>query len=179
VRALNEKGFIKIKRSNYWIAVFLVLIGTLQMVGDLLNVPAIKGIASATLLAPAPKVFSSASGLETFSSQFFVEWKDKKGSYHTLKLGSHNYARLKGPYNRRNVYGALLAYGPILFSNLITRPLFDAAVAYVSSGNSTLFEELGVDPQDIDGKIVIRLEPRADTPTDHLPKQLVLKMNNE
>src|ERR1700733_2160100 len=58
-------------------SVFLLVIGLLQMTGDLLRVPQLKGLAAATGASPAPKVFSSVQGLETFSSDFYVAWKDR------------------------------------------------------------------------------------------------------
>jgi hypothetical protein len=47
--------------------VILLAIGLLQMVGDLLHVAPLKGFAAATAASPAPKVFSSVRGLETYS----------------------------------------------------------------------------------------------------------------
>ena len=47
------------------------------MTGDLLHLSALKGIAAATGASPAPKVFSAVKGLETFSTQYFVEWIDR------------------------------------------------------------------------------------------------------
>jgi hypothetical protein len=59
-------------------ALFLLIVGLLQMTGDLLILPALKAVAAATGASPAPKVFSSVQGLETFSSVFYLEWRDRE-----------------------------------------------------------------------------------------------------
>src|SRR5438270_9821355 len=94
--------------------VLLLALGLLQMAGDVLRIPAIKGLGAATAAAPAPKVFSAVRGLETYSTRFFLEWSGADGEAHSLELTPEVYSRLRGPYNRRNVYGAALAYGPVL-----------------------------------------------------------------
>ena len=70
---------------NKGVAILLV-VGLLQMVGDVLGVGALKGFGAATGASPAPKVFSSAHGLETFSSEFVVEWTDNEGRAQAVKL---------------------------------------------------------------------------------------------
>src|ERR1700683_3666168 len=92
-------------------SVFLLVIGLLQMAGDLLRVPQVKALAAATGASPAPRVFSSVQGLETFSSDFCIDWKDRNGAAHAIKLAPEMYSRIQGPYNRRNVFGA--AYYPM------------------------------------------------------------------
>src|SRR5687767_15861051 len=96
----------------------LTILALAQMTGDLLNVPALKGVAAATTASPAPKVFSAVRGLETYSTRFFLEWTDTAGVEHSLPLTPEVYGRMRGPYNRRNVYGAALAYGPVLPAEL-------------------------------------------------------------
>ena len=71
----------------------------------------------ATQASPAPKVFTAENGFETYSSTFFIDWQDRPGSRHTLELTPHVYRGLRGPYNRRNVYGAAIAYAPVLTRN--------------------------------------------------------------
>ena len=91
-------------------AAFLLSVGLLQMAGDLLHLPALKGIGAATGASPAPKVFSAVRGLETYSTRFFIEWADRPGRSRVQEITPELYARLRGPYNRRNVYGAVLAF---------------------------------------------------------------------
>ncbi len=147
----------------------LLVLGCLQMAGDLLGLPRLRGFAAATAASPAPRVFSAVRGLETYSTRFFLEWTDTSGQPHALQLSPQLYAQLDGPYNRRNVYGAVLAYGPILVSEPATKPLFEAVAAYGLCGNAPLLRELGVDPSSVQGPRRVRLEPRAGSETGDLP----------
>jgi hypothetical protein len=144
-------------------SVFLLVIGLLQMIGDLLRVPQVKGLAAATGASPAPRVFSSVNGLETFSSDFYIEWKNRNGTANAMKLTPEFYSRIQGPYNRRNVFGAALAYAPVLARDPRTRPMYDAVVRYALCGKAPLLREMGIDPTDLSEPPVIRLVPRADT----------------
>jgi hypothetical protein len=144
-------------------SVFLLVIGLSQMAGDLLRIPQLKGLAAATAASPAPRVFSSVQGLETFSSDFYIEWKDRNGAAHAIKLTPEMYSRIQGPYNRRNVFGAALSYAPILASGPRTKLMYDAVVQYALCGPAPLLREIGIDPSDLSEPPVIRLVPRADT----------------
>lgn len=150
----------------------LVVVGLLQMTGDLLHLPALKAIGAATVASPAPKVFSAVRGLETYSTHFFIEWTDRAGVEHSLRLTPEVYARLRGPYNRRNVYGAVLAYGPVLVTDPKARPMFDSVANYALCGQAPLLQELGIDPQEISGSVRIRLEPLPGTSLAGLPTVL-------
>jgi hypothetical protein len=155
-------------------AVFLVVLGLLQMTGDLLEQyvhspvgRALKGLGAATTASPAPKVFSSVRGLETYSTRFSVEWTDRAGGGHSLHITPEVYARLQGPYNRRNVYGAALAYGPVL-----PEGLRDPVMRYALCGDAPLLRELGIDPDQIAGPVRIRYEPLPGTDLGELPRLL-------
>jgi hypothetical protein len=144
-------------------SVFLLVIGLLQMTGDLLRIPQLKGLAAATGASPAPKVFSSVKGLETFTSDFYIEWKDRNGAVNVTKLTPELYSRIQGPYNRRNVFGAALSYAPVLAGDFRTRPMYDAVVRYALCRPAPLLREMGIDPADLSAPPVIRLVPRPDT----------------
>jgi hypothetical protein len=145
-------------------ALVLLAVGLLQMAGDLLRWPALKGLGAATTASPAPKVFSSVRGLETYSTRFFLEWRDRAGSPHSLELTPEVYGRLQGPYNRRNVYGAVLAFGPVLEGDPRTRPMFESVARYALCGEAPVLRELGIDPGQVeDGTLRVRLEPRPGT----------------
>jgi hypothetical protein len=158
-------------------AVFLVLLGLLQMSGDLLQQwaagaasrlgRALKGLGAATTAAPAPKVFSSVRGLETYSTRFYVEWTDTAGVEHSLHVSPEVCARLRGPYNRRNVYGAALAYGPVLPGSLR-----DPVMRYAVCGDAPLLRELGIDPDEVRGPVRIRYDPLPGTDLGDLPRVL-------
>ena len=144
-------------------SVFLLVIGLLQMAGDLLRVRQVKALAAATGASPAPRVFSSVQGLETFSSDFYIDWKDRNGAAHAIKLTPEMYSRIQGPYNRRNVFGAALSYAPVLARDPRTRPMYDAVVRHALCGPAPLLREMGIDPADLSEPPVIRLMPRSDT----------------
>ena len=142
-------------------AVFLLVIGLLQMTADVMGLRSLRAIAAATGASPAPKVFSSAQGLETFSSRFYIEWPDRNAEVHSLELTPEVYARVRGPYNRRNVFGAALAYAPVLARDPHTRPMYDSVVRYALCGQAPLIRELGVDPAAISPPAEVRLVPRS------------------
>jgi len=150
-------------------ASFLLVVGLLQMAGDILRLPAVKAIGAATAESPAPKVFSAVQGLETYWTRFFIEWNDRAGRPHALEITPELNARVRGPYNRRNVFGAVLAYGPVLASDRRTETMFNSVASYALCGNAPLLRELGIDPRGVVGRVRIRLQPRAGSNLAHLP----------
>lgn len=135
----------------------LLALGLLQIAGDLLHVPALKGLAAATAASPAPRVFSTVKNYETFSGHFTVEWTDRGGNARFLTITPEVYARIRGPYNRRNVYGAIVAGAPLLTSETRLRPMFDAIASHAFCGEAPLLRELGVDPSSILGRPRLRI----------------------
>jgi hypothetical protein len=150
----------------------LVALGLLQIVADLLGLPALRGLAAATTASPLPKVFSAVRGLETYSTRFFVEWVDQSGEPRSLELTPEVYAPLRGPYNRRNAFGALVAYGPLLATDARTRPMFERVAVYALCGDAPLLRELGLDPATLASPPRIRLVPLAGTDLHDLPDVL-------
>lgn len=150
-------------------AVLLCVVGLSQMAGDLLGVDALRGLAAATAASPAPKVFSAVRGLETYSTRFFIEWQDRAGVNSSLELTPEVYARLRGPYNRRSAYGAVIAYGPILATDPRTKPVFDAVARFALCGRAPLLRELGIDPENLERVVQIRLEPLSTAGPIGLP----------
>jgi len=154
----------------------LLVVGLLQMSGDLLGLPALKGLGTATTASPAPKVFSAVRGLETYSTRFYLEWTDRRGRAHSLQITPEVGARQQGPYNRRNVYGAVLAYGPVLVTDKRTRPMFEAVARYGLCGEAPLLRELGIDPSEVqEGSVRVRLEPLPGTDLGDLPRLLEIR----
>jgi hypothetical protein len=155
-------------------AIFLVVLGLLQMAGVVLEScvsgpigRAVKGLGAATAASPAPKVFSSVRGLETYSTRFYIEWTDRSGVEHSLPITPEVYARMLGPYNRRNVYGAGLAYGPVL-----PESLRDPVMRHALCGEAPLLRELGVPADQIVGPVRVRYEPPPNTDMGELPRLL-------
>jgi hypothetical protein len=153
-------------------AAALLAVGVLQMIGDALGCTALKGMGAASAASPAPRVFTSVRGLETFSTRFVLEWRGRDGAAYVLEPTPEGYSRIRGPYNRRNVYGAALAYGPVLATDPRTRPMFEAVLSHALCGESPLLRELGIDPDQIVGPVRIRFVPLpAASPA--LPRYLV------
>ena len=146
-------------------ATVLLSIGLLQMAGDVLHLPVLKALAAATAASPAPRVFSSVQGLETYSTRFFIEWTATDGTFHSVEITPQRAAGLRGPYNRRNVYGAVLSYGPILQSDVRLDPMFESVSRYALCGHAPMLRELGIDPAKILGRPRIRLQPRPGSAT--------------
>ena len=143
------------------IAAGLIGLGCSQMLGDVLSVPALKGFGAATTASPAPKVFTAQDGFETYANRFFLEWRDDAGGSRALELTPENYAGVRGPYNRRNVYGAVFSYAPVLDANPLTRPMFRAVLMNSFCGTPPIFTEVGVPSNAArHGALRIRLEPR-------------------
>lgn len=124
-------------------SVLIILIGSLSMIGTLTSMDPIKGIGFMTTASPLPLVFSKFRGVENFSSDYYMDVRFKDGETISMKLTPEIYERAGGPYNRRNPYGAVLAYGPML-----TKPneiiLRDKVMQYSACGQGTFMREIGI-----------------------------------
>ena len=116
-------------------------LGSLQMIGHTTGSRTIRGLGLATGIAPYPKVFCEAEGYEPFAANFTISGTSDNGEPVEIPLTAERYSQLAGPYQRRNVYGATLAYAPRLPENLRTH-LFKE----VLSENSPLSKELNIPP---------------------------------
>jgi len=103
----------------YTVSIFcvLLLIGCMSTLGFILDIPELRGLAFATGASPFPVVFSVYNDVETFSLSWILELElNETGSIPfesvRIPLNSAIYQKLSGPYNRRNVFGAMLSYGP-------------------------------------------------------------------
>jgi hypothetical protein len=164
-----------VSAAGRWLpGLVLLVLGLLRMAAELGGLQALAGVAAATGASPAPKVFSVVAGLETYSTRFLLEVPHAGGAPEVVELTPARYAALRGPYNRRNAYGALLAYAPALVSAARTRPMFDAASRYALCGDAPLLRELGIDTGDLAGPVRLRLVPRAGTRT-RLPLELEVR----
>jgi hypothetical protein len=129
----------------------LLAVGLAQMAGDVLHILPLKGVAAATAASPAPKVFSAVQGLETYSTRFFLDLGGRR-----VELTPELYSRMNGPYNRRNVYGAALAYAPVLPPSLR-----DPVMRHALCGEAPLLRELGL--QSATRRPAVELEPLPGT----------------
>lgn len=145
------------------IAAFLIGVGCMQMFGDVFGVPVLKAFGAATGASPAPKVFTAQNGFETYANKFYLEWRDAAGDK-KMELTPEIYSNMRGPYNRRNAYGAVFSYAPVLDSNPLTRPMFRTALNRSFCGARPVIAEFGVPPDAArHGALRVRLEPRRAT----------------
>lgn len=156
-------------------ALLLVIIGLLQIAGDLLHLPAIKILGLALQASPAPKVFTAQNGFETYSSNFYIDWTDKENHLHSLHLTPDIYHQIQGPYNRRNAYGAALSYAPVFNSNPKTVPMLDSVMQYAFCNKKPILKELGINP-DLVNATRVRIVPRQKLETNHTWK-LIYEIN--
>lgn len=148
------------------LAIALGVLGLLQMTGVLLGILPLKGLAAASCASPAPKVFSAVRGFETYSTRFVLEWNEHDGTSQSVPITPELTAKLQGPYNRRNVYGAALAYGPVL-----PPQLRDPVMSRALCGTAPLLQELGIVAPERASPFRVRFEPRPGT---QIPKELPL-----
>ena len=123
-----------LKRSNL-LALGILCWGTTAMLGEILKFPALKGVGLASGAAPFTKVFCQAESLEdkqkfeTFAAEFWLHYRLENGTEMKLRLTPETYQQLQGPYQRRNVYGAAIAYAPALPPDLKQATLHYALVS--------------------------------------------------
>jgi hypothetical protein len=120
-------------------ALALLVVGLAAMAGDGVGSTPLKGVALATMASPLPKVFSAVEGYETFAARFMLIVERPDGEETVLELTPEAARALRGPYNRRNVYGAALAYAPRL-----PRPVWEAVFCYGFAAGGPLRAELGI-----------------------------------
>ena len=103
-----------LRRRRHDVAALAILcLCSTSFLGELTGIRVLKGVGAASGVAPLPRVFSARRGVETFAWELTLMYR-VAGEEVELELTPEVGARLAGPYNRRNVYGALLAYGPLL-----------------------------------------------------------------
>lgn len=125
------------------LAGLLCFLAIIKVLSDVLGFESLSAVAAVTNVAPAMKVFTAHKGYETYSSTFQLTSKHIDGQVVSTQLNPENYSGLRGPYNRRNVYGALIAYGPILFSNPKTKEMWNAMSFRSFCGETSVLSELG------------------------------------
>ncbi len=140
------------------IAIAIFLLGLTQMAGYMLNISWLQGLGAISTVAPFPKVFSDVDGIETFASRFTLVYHDDQGEKHHMELTPEIYALFHGPYNRRNVYGAALSYGP---TPRFPKRLFNAVFHYGMVDPGPLKHDLGL-PDDASGvSLVIQTKTKG------------------
>ena len=137
--------------------ILIIAIGSLQMIGYLTESKILRGLGAVSCSAPLPLVFGEVKGVETFAADFFVKYKTSLGRDSMIQITPAMYSNLKGPYNRRNVYGAALSYGPVFPEN-IWQPILQHGIC-----DRSLLREMGLDDSGSDYAIFIS----SRTPNDN------------
>lgn len=99
----------------------LLTVALSQMAFGLIHAEDARNVAASTGTAPYPKVFCDKDGYEAFAMNFELTGEDFQGNTHVVAMTPDTYKRIEGPYNRRNVYGAALAFAPRLDPKLRDR----------------------------------------------------------
>ena len=108
------------KTALKYLGYLLAIWGCLNCVAFLTHVEQFKGIGFMSVSSPLPLVFSHFKDIETFSTQFHMHiWYMEADSMNRTDLAfwsghlnATSYNMIQGPYNRRNVYGAMFSHGP-------------------------------------------------------------------
>jgi sterol desaturase/sphingolipid hydroxylase (fatty acid hydroxylase superfamily) len=95
-------------------ASLVIGIGLVQTIGYCSGKETIKGLGFVTCSSPLPIVFTEVKGVETFSLYYHLTILTESNDTIRIDLDPQTYSKLKGPYNRRNIYGAAFGYGPVL-----------------------------------------------------------------
>lgn len=150
------------ERSPSPVAAAVVGLGLVRMVADPLGLPLLGGAAAATGAAPAPKVFTAFGDFEPFSTAITLHWRDAEGRSHALPLHPDG-PRLRGAYNRRNAYGAVVVFLPEARNQPFIAPMFEAIATRALCGDRPLLNELGIDPSSVDGDVTLAYHTRPGT----------------
>jgi len=130
----------------------VLAVGSLQLVGWVTGLNSIQRLGQLTAASPLPLVFSSHRGWESFSPRFYIDVMYRDGKMEHVAIAPEIYARLAGPYSRRNVYGAVMAFGPLLAEGK-SRAMRDAVLHYAFCNQGPL-AQLASRPMDVVGAVV-------------------------
>lgn len=129
-----------------------------QIAFGLLHAEDARLAAASTAAAPYPKVFCDKDGYEAFAHDFELSGTDSTGGRHLVVMTPEVYERIRGPYNRRNVYGAALSFAP-----RISREQLDSVVRYAFVSDGGLRAELGLPPDLVE--LTVRITPKQNGET--------------
>jgi len=143
----------------------IILIGFLQIIGFVTTIQPIRSLGIVTASSPLPIVFTEVKGVETFASNFYIQFRKDNGAMEKIKITPELYSKFKGPYNRRNIYGAAISYGPVL-----PKTIWEPVLSYGLCQN-VLRDELGIEVTTNEFSILI------ETRTEGRDDQWILDMN--
>lgn len=142
-------------RWRNWAAAAVCALATTAMIGDLIGSRVVKGLGGVSAAAPFPKVFCEFEGVEGFAAEFTIICETGDGLT-SVPITPELYARLAGPYNRRNVYGAAMAGGPKL-----PRPMWEAVFRHGFGPGGPLRAEFELPPDATNVCVVMRTKTRG------------------
>lgn len=141
---INGKSLLSFITVKNILLCLLLLIGLTSSIGHITNNGKIKGLGFASGASPLPLVFSVYNDIETFSTTFDIEATLLNDTVIQINLNKDNYGLLKGPYNRRNVFGAVFSHGP--FFNMDTMIKLRQRILYYGfCEKRVLIKEFGYD----------------------------------
>ena len=115
----NRRIFIQTVRKFLWNV--LVIWGAVNSVAYISHYDGVKAIGFASGSSPLPLVFSAYNGHETYSTGFNIIVNYQDNTTFSSDMNVDMYNRMKGAYNRRNIYGAIFSHGPFFdLPNMIT-----------------------------------------------------------
>lgn len=153
--AAGAAGAPRTPRGHNLACLLVLALGSTQLLGALTGSTALRGVGAASAAAPLPKVFTAQRGLETFATEFVIRYR--LGSEEVaIPITPASYQRLRGPYNRLNVYGAALSYGPILPPRLR-----DPVLRHGLSEGGALHELAQIPPGAVDLRVEVRSKTRG------------------
>lgn len=138
------------RRHLLWIYL-LVIWGSLNSILFFTHQSAqFRAIGFTSASTPLPLVFTSFKGTETFVTRFQLDIQfQEKILPLRLELDRALYAKIQGPYNRRNIYGAMFSHGP-MFDDTKMIALRDQVLFYaVCSEERPLVKEFGFDEENV------------------------------
>ncbi|MCB0341869.1 MAG: hypothetical protein H6626_12985 [Pseudobdellovibrionaceae bacterium] len=130
--------------SRRWPYYILIFVGLFQVFGMIPGFSALRGLGLATVASPLPLVFSHFRGNETFNADFYLKLFKDNHEVYGQKITPKLYSQLLGPYNRRNVFGAVFAYGPYL-NQPQERELLNTILKNAFCNNGPLAREFSID----------------------------------
>lgn len=150
-------------RARIWASYALIAVGLLQAIGWATGQDALRGIGAMSAASPLPFVFSSFRGVETFAADFEIELESESGTRTRHVITPELYSKLDGPYNRRNTYGAVLAYGPALDAP-DERRWVDSVLKYGLCGQGPLARRFGENEPVVAVRVEVRSKTRGGAP---------------
>lgn len=129
---------------NKGLIYILVIWGSINSVAYLCHEDRFSGIGFAFASSPLPLVFTSYRNVETFSTMYEMDYMTiYNDTVNTKQMDSKLYSMLDGPYNRRNVYGAMFSHG-LLFDNNNLIKMRDEILYYGVCNPGLLIKEFGI-----------------------------------